>query len=83
MYACCFCSSQVDLQWVQTLAEGWGTPLTGFMRERQYLQSQHFGTLLDGGITNQSIPIVLPVGTDDKERLDGCTAIALRSEVGT
>jgi len=70
--------TEVDLQWVQVLAEGWATPLTGFMRERQYLQSQHFGALYDGGLTNQSIPIVLPVGTDDKERLEGCPAIALR-----
>lgn len=38
----------VDLQWVQVLAEGWATPLKGFMRERQFLQSQHFGCLLDG-----------------------------------
>lgn len=27
-----------DLQWVQVLAEGWATPLKGFMREDQYLQ---------------------------------------------
>ena len=36
------------MQWVQVLAEGWATPLTGFMREREFLQSQHFGCLLDG-----------------------------------
>jgi 3'-phosphoadenosine 5'-phosphosulfate synthase len=30
-----------------------------------------------GGITNQSIPIVLPVEKADKERLDGCAAFAL------
>lgn len=40
--------SQLDLQWVQVLAEGWATPLNGFMREREYLQCQHFGLLLDG-----------------------------------
>uniref|UniRef100_A0A1I7XR57 Sulfate adenylyltransferase n=1 Tax=Heterorhabditis bacteriophora TaxID=37862 RepID=A0A1I7XR57_HETBA len=41
----------VDVQWLQVnsavLAEGWGTPLAGFMRERQYLQTLHFGQLLD------------------------------------
>jgi len=63
---------------VQVLAEGWATPLTGFMREREYLQSQHFGCLLDGGTSNQSIPIVLPVSTADKDRLDGLPALALR-----
>lgn len=30
--------TEVDLQWVQVLAEGWAQPLRGFMRENQYLQ---------------------------------------------
>ena len=72
-----FLCFQVDLQWVQVLAEGWATPLTGFMREKEFLQSQHFGCLLDGGITNQSIPIVLAVQRLDKERLEGCPAFTL------
>lgn len=37
----------VDLQWLQVLAEGWATPLSGFMRERQYLQCLHHGQILD------------------------------------
>lgn len=53
----------------QVLSEGWATPLTGFMREREFLQCQHFGCLMDGGVVNQSVPIVLPVSTEDKERL--------------
>uniref|UniRef100_A0A8C9VX17 3'-phosphoadenosine 5'-phosphosulfate synthase 1 n=1 Tax=Scleropages formosus TaxID=113540 RepID=A0A8C9VX17_SCLFO len=69
--------SKVDMQWVQVLAEGWATPLNGFMREREYLQSLHFDCLLDGGVINLSVPIVLPVSGEDKERLDGCTAFAL------
>ncbi|XP_056109031.1 bifunctional 3'-phosphoadenosine 5'-phosphosulfate synthase 2b [Rhinichthys klamathensis goyatoka] len=69
--------TELDLQWVQVLAEGWATPLRGFMREREFLQVLHFGTLLDGGIINLSVPIVLPVSKDDKERLDGYTAFAL------
>jgi len=69
--------NKLDLQWVQVLSEGWATPLTGFMREREFLQSQHFGCLLDGGVTNQSIPIVLPVQTADKERLESYSAFAL------
>ncbi len=36
------------MQWVQVLAEGWATPLNGFMREREYLQCLHFNCLLDG-----------------------------------
>ncbi|CAI4227757.1 unnamed protein product [Auanema sp. JU1783] len=39
--------TKVDHQWLQVLSEGWATPLSGFMRERQYLQSLHFGELLD------------------------------------
>jgi 3'-phosphoadenosine 5'-phosphosulfate synthase len=69
---------QLDVQWVQVLAEGWATPLTGFMRERQYLQCLHFGCLFDDGLVNQSIPIVLPVQSDDKERLEGRAAFTLR-----
>ncbi|XP_035226882.1 bifunctional 3'-phosphoadenosine 5'-phosphosulfate synthase-like isoform X2 [Stegodyphus dumicola] len=70
--------SSLDLQWVQVLAEGWATPLKGFMREREYLQCLHFGCLLDGGVINQSIPIVLPVSTEDKDRLYDVSAFALR-----
>ena len=72
--------TKLDTQWVQVLSEGWATPLTGFMREREFLQCQHFGCLLDGGITNQSIPIVLPVNTEDKERLEGSSAFSLSYE---
>ena len=41
-------SPQLDLEWVQVLSEGWASPLKGFMREREFLQVLHFGTLLDG-----------------------------------
>ncbi|GMR48263.1 hypothetical protein PMAYCL1PPCAC_18458, partial [Pristionchus mayeri] len=37
----------VQFQWLQILAEGWASPLYGFMRERQYLQALHFGQMLD------------------------------------
>ncbi|KAK2116087.1 Bifunctional 3'-phosphoadenosine 5'-phosphosulfate synthase 1 [Saguinus oedipus] len=70
----------VDMQWVQVLAEGWATPLNGFMREREYLQCLHFDCLLDGGVINLSVPIVLTATHEDKERLDGCTAFALMYE---
>lgn len=69
--------TQLDLQWVQVLSEGWASPMTGFMREREYLQCLHFNCLFDGGICNQSVPIVLPVSSEDKERLEGCSAMAL------
>lgn len=40
--------NEVDLQWIQVLSEGWATPLSGFMTEKEYLQCLHFGCLLDG-----------------------------------
>ncbi|XP_020656933.1 bifunctional 3'-phosphoadenosine 5'-phosphosulfate synthase 2 isoform X1 [Pogona vitticeps] len=79
--------TKLDLQWVQILSEGWATPLKGFMREKEYLQVIHFGTLLDGrgrfdisgldGVINLSIPIVLPISSEDKKRLEGCNAFTL------
>uniref|UniRef100_A0A0N5C7E2 APS kinase n=1 Tax=Strongyloides papillosus TaxID=174720 RepID=A0A0N5C7E2_STREA len=36
-----------EVEWLQVLSEGWATPLSGFMRERQYLQCLHFGQILD------------------------------------
>ncbi|KAA0721986.1 Bifunctional 3'-phosphoadenosine 5'-phosphosulfate synthase 1 [Triplophysa tibetana] len=69
--------TKVDMQWVQVLAEGWATPLNGFMREREFLQCLHFNCLLDGGVINLSVPVVLPVSSADKERLDGSTAFTL------
>ena len=62
---------------MQVLSEGWTTPLTGFMREREYLQRLHFGSLLDDGLANQSIPVVLSVTTEDKDRLANQDSICL------
>ncbi|NWZ98176.1 PAPS2 synthase, partial [Nesospiza acunhae] len=69
--------TKLDLQWVQVLSEGWATPLTGFMREAEYLQVLHFGTLLNDGVVNLSVPIVLPLSAEDKQRLEGSAALAL------
>lgn len=69
--------TKLDCQWLQVLSEGWATPLSGFMREREFLQCQHFGCLLDKGLSNQSIPIVLPVCSEDKNRLSESKAITL------
>jgi len=38
--------SDVDLQWLQVIAEGWAAPLKGFMREGPLLQALHFNSLL-------------------------------------
>ncbi|KAH7700377.1 CRE-PPS-1 protein [Aphelenchoides avenae] len=37
----------VDVQWLQVLSEGWASPLSGFMRERQYLQCLYHSQLRD------------------------------------
>ncbi|XP_047020229.1 bifunctional 3'-phosphoadenosine 5'-phosphosulfate synthase isoform X1 [Helicoverpa zea] len=69
----------LNLQWVQVLSEGWAYPLKGFMREHEYLQALHSNclTLPDGSVVNQSVPVVLPVDTETKDRLTGANAIAL------
>lgn len=71
--------SKIDLQWVQVLSEGWATPLTGFMREAQYLECLYFGQITNekGATANQSIPIVLPVFEEDKDRLTNLQAFTL------
>ncbi|XP_072745530.1 bifunctional 3'-phosphoadenosine 5'-phosphosulfate synthase-like [Anoplolepis gracilipes] len=70
---------EIDMQWVQVLAEGWAAPLKGFMRENEYLQTQHFNCLYENGVQiNQSIPIVLAVSTADKERFLDASALVLR-----
>merc|ERR1719328_87320 len=68
----------LDLQWVQVLGEGWASPLKGFMREREFLQCQHFNCLLDDGVTNQSILIVLAITSDDKAKIGESKNFTLR-----
>jgi len=70
--------STLDMEWLQVLSEGWATPMTGFMRENEFLQCQHFNCLTNGGVSNQSIPIVLPLSTADKERLQDQAAFSLK-----
>ena len=47
------------------------------MREDEMLQSLHFNCVFDNGTHNQSLPIVLPLSTEDKERLSGCEAFTI------
>eukprot|EP00171_Calliarthron_tuberculosum_P008758 IDg8758t1 len=37
--------TDIDMQWLHVLAEGWAAPLRGFMREKEYLQALHFNAL--------------------------------------
>ena len=52
----------------------------GFMKETEYLQCMHFNVLgsTQGHGSNQSVPIVLPISTDDKAKLEKSGAFTLR-----
>ncbi|CAM9843899.1 unnamed protein product, partial [Chrysoparadoxa australica] len=38
--------SDIDVQWLQVVGEGWASPLKGFMREGALLQTLHFNSYL-------------------------------------
>ena len=38
--------TDIDVNWLQTVAEGWAAPLKGFMREGTLLQTIHFNSIL-------------------------------------
>ncbi|KAL3319388.1 Bifunctional 3'-phosphoadenosine 5'-phosphosulfate synthase 2 [Cichlidogyrus casuarinus] len=70
--------SDVDLQWIQVLSEGWAVPLTGFMREKEYLEVLHFGGIKIGRhFHNLTIPIVLAVTDDQYSVLSNACAFVL------
>jgi 3'-phosphoadenosine 5'-phosphosulfate synthase len=77
--------SDVDRQWVHVLSEGWASPLKGFMREDEYLQTLHFNSIRqpDGSVTNMSVPIVLAITDADKTRIEGKNAFTLKGPDGT
>ncbi|KAL6971690.1 Sigma1B-adaptin [Sarracenia purpurea var. burkii] len=76
--------SRIDLQWVHVLSEGWASPLRGFMRESEFLQTLHFNSLRVGGggggnssVVNMSVPIVLAVHDAQKSWVGESNAVAL------
>ncbi|XP_059633223.1 ATP sulfurylase 2-like [Cornus florida] len=71
--------TKIDLQWVHVISEGWASPLGGFMREDEYLQSLHFNCLRmkDGSVVNMSLPIVLAIDDEVKERIGSAQNVAL------
>jgi 3'-phosphoadenosine 5'-phosphosulfate synthase len=38
--------TDIDVNWLQTIGEGWAAPLRGFMREGALLQTLHHNSLL-------------------------------------
>ncbi|KAK9140076.1 hypothetical protein Scep_009757 [Stephania cephalantha] len=71
--------SRIDLQWVHVLSEGWASPLRGFMRESEFLQTLHFNSLRldDGSVVNMSVPIVLAIDDKQKQRVGESDRVAL------
>lgn len=71
--------SRIDLEWVHVVGEGWASPLRGFMREDEYLQSLHFNSLRvkDGSVVNMSLPIVLAIDDETKGRVESATHVVL------
>ncbi|PRQ36151.1 putative sulfate adenylyltransferase [Rosa chinensis] len=71
--------SRIDLEWVHVISEGWSSPLTGFMRESEFLQTLHFNSLRldDGSFVNMSVPIVLAIDDAQKRQIGESTRVAL------
>lgn len=71
--------TRIDLEWVHVISEGWASPLKGFMREDEYLQSLHFNSLRmkDGSIVNMSLPIVLAIDDEAKEKIGASSDVTL------
>lgn len=76
--------TEIEMEWIHVLSEGWASPLKGFMREAEYLQTLHFNALRlpDGSVTNQSVPIVLALNDEQKAAVEGKPAFALKSPNG-
>lgn len=71
--------TKIDIEWVLVICEGWASPLRGFMRENEYLQSLHFNCLRmeDGSVVNMSLPIVLAIDDETKERIESSPNVGL------
>lgn len=69
----------IDLQWMHVLSEGWASPLRGFMRESEFLQTLHFNLLNldDGSVVNMSVPIVLAIDDEQKALIGESKRVAL------
>lgn len=74
--------STIDLQWVHVLSEGWASPLKGFMRQSEFLQTLHFNSLRleNGSVVNMSVPIVLAIDDAQKNRIGSSASVALVDE---
>ncbi|KAF9686739.1 hypothetical protein SADUNF_Sadunf02G0020700 [Salix dunnii] len=71
--------AKIDMEWVHVTSEGWASPLKGFMRENEYLQSLHFNSLRmeNGPVVNMSLPIVLAIDDETKESIGSSKDVGL------
>lgn len=70
--------NKLSLEWAQVIAEGWATPLDGFMRENEFLECIHFKTITKHNMVHsQSIPIVLPITDSDRQNARGFESVVL------
>ncbi|KAK1315438.1 hypothetical protein QJS10_CPA06g01821 [Acorus calamus] len=73
--------SRIDLEWVHVLSEGWASPLSGFMRETEFLQTLHFNSLRaadgSGSVVNMSVPIVLSIDDSQRRAVGGSDRVVL------
>ena len=69
-----------QVQYLQTISEGWAFPLTGFMNEMQLVESMNNKTVTDAnGVRHLlSVPITQHVTDEQKAALEGKPAVALR-----
>jgi 3'-phosphoadenosine 5'-phosphosulfate synthase len=71
--------TMIDIQWLHVLSEGWASPLRGFMRESEFLQTLHFNSLRleNGSVVNMSVPIVLAIDDLQKQGIGESKRVAL------
>jgi 3'-phosphoadenosine 5'-phosphosulfate synthase len=70
--------TELDTQWLQILSEGWASPLTGYMKEDEYLSCTHYGFIVKNGQKyNQTVPIVLSISENKKRELERESEILL------
>jgi 3'-phosphoadenosine 5'-phosphosulfate synthase len=70
--------SREEYEWTHVLAEGWASPLEGFMTENQYLTCTHFEHLVvEGEMVPMPVPIVMTATSDEKAKMEGKDEVAL------
>lgn len=70
--------TEEELQWVHVLADGWASPLEGFMTEAQYLQCLHWQHIThESQFVPMPVPIVMSCSKENKEKLTSAPEVAL------